>query len=217
MRESESGPFDSHPILIGIAGGTGSGKTTAARRILERIPDGEAALIQHDWYYQDHSDLPPAERAGLNYDEPEALDNDLLVAHLVRLRRGRAVDCPQYDFTSHARLSRTVRVEPCRIVVLEGILVFAVAALREMLDLRLYIDTDDDIRLMRRIRRDILDRGRDIDSIQHQYYHTVRPMHRLHVAPHREHAHLIIPEGGENREALDVIVSFLLYGLESTG
>ena len=208
-------PFHTPPVLVGIAGGTGSGKTTVAKKILEQMPPGEAALVQHDWYYRDHPELSLEQRERLNYDEPEALENDLLVAHLVQLREGRAVECPQYDFGTHSRQSETVRTEPCRIVVVEGILAFAVPTLRELFDLRLYVHTDDDIRLMRRIRRDILQRGRDINSIQSQYYDTVRPMHRMHVAPNREHAHLIIPEGGENRHAVDVIVSCLLWGLSS--
>jgi uridine kinase len=210
-------PLSKHPLIIGIAGGTGSGKTSVAHRILERMPAGEAELIQHDWYYTSHPELPPDQRAQLNYDEPGALDNELLIEHLCQLRDGRAVDCPQYDFATHLRRDETRRVEPCRVLVVEGILAFAVPELRELFDLRLYIDTDDDIRLMRRIKRDIVERGRDIMSIQHQYYGTVRPMHRLHVAPNRDHAHLIIPEGGENREAVGVIVNFLLYGLSSIG
>jgi len=204
-------------MLIGIAGGTGSGKTTVARKILERMPRGGAALIEHDWYYRNRADLSLDDRVRLNYDEPAALENDLLVAHLVTLRRGASVECPQYDFATHLRREETMPVEPCRIVVVEGILVFSVPLLRDMFDLRLFVDTDDDIRLMRRIKRDIVDRGRDIRSIQDQYYGTVRPMHRLHVAPAKEHAHLIIPEGGQNRQAVDVIVSCLLHGLSSIG
>lgn len=200
-------------MLIGIAGGTGSGKTTVAHAVLERLPRGEAALIEHDWYYRDHPELAFEQRARLNFDEPDALENELLVAHLRELKEGRAVECPQYDFATHSRKAETRRVAPCRIVVVEGILTFAVPALRALFDLRLFVDTDDDIRLMRRIKRDIVRRGRDIGSIQDQYYDTVRPMHRLHVAPSKEHAHLIIPEGGENRAALDVIVGCLLYGL----
>lgn len=202
-------------MVIGIAGGTGSGKTSVAHRVLERMPEGRSALIQHDWYYKSHPELTLEQRAELNYDEPAALDNDLLVEHLRALRDGHAVDCPQYDFGTHLRRADTHRVEPCRVIVVEGILAFAVEPLREMFDLRLYVDTDDDVRLMRRIKRDIVERGRDIMSIQHQYYHTVRPMHRLHVAPNKDHAHLIIPEGGQNREAVGVIVDFLLYGLSS--
>jgi uridine kinase len=206
-------PFLSQTVLVGIAGGTGSGKTTVAKKILEQMPEGQAALIQHDWYYRDHPGFSPAERERLNYDEPAALDNDLLVSHLEGLRHGASVDCPRYDFATHSRKAETVRVEPCRIVVVEGILVFSVPVLRELFDLRLYVETADDVRLMRRIRRDLLTRGRDINSIQAQYYDTVRPMHELHVAPNRVHAHLIIPEGGENRHAIDVVVGCLLHGL----
>jgi uridine kinase len=206
-------PFLSQPVFVGIAGGTGSGKTTVAKKILEQMPEGQAALIQHDWYYRDHPRLSLAEREKLNFDEPAALDNDLLVEHLGHLRHGQAVDCPSYDFATHSRKAQTQRLEPCRIVVVEGILAFSVPALRELFDLRLYVETADDIRLMRRIRRDILARGRDINSIQTQYYGTVRPMHELHVAPNRRHAHLIIPEGGENRHAIDVVVGCLLHGL----
>lgn len=217
MPESYPPPFRKQTLIIGIAGGTGSGKTSVAHRILERMPEGRSALIQHDWYYRSHPELSLEARDELNYDEPAALDNDLLIEHLAALRDGRQVGCPQYDFATHLRLEETRRIEPCRVIVVEGILTFALERLREMFDLRLYIDTDDDVRLMRRIKRDIVERGRDIMSIQHQYYHTVRPMHRLHVAPNRDHAHLIIPEGGENREAVGVIVDFLLYGLSSVG
>jgi uridine kinase len=208
-----SGDLRVRPVLIGIAGGTGSGKTTVAEKIVERLPPGKAVMLQHDWYYRDHPDLSLEERSRLNYDEPDALENELLVAHLHALQEGYAVECPQYDFSTHSRSSRTRRVTPHRIIVVEGILLFAVPSLREMFDLRLYVDTDDDIRLMRRIKRDLLHRGRDIRSIQKQYYESVRPMHQLHVAPSRQWAHLMIPEGGENKEAVDVIVGRLLYTL----
>lgn len=201
------------PFIIGIAGGTGSGKTTVATKIIERMPANQAALIQHDWYYRDHPDLSLAARARLNYDEPEALENDLLIEHVKCLRRMEPVECPQYDFATHSRKRETLRIEPCRIIVVEGILTFSVERMRSMFDLRLFVDTDDDIRLMRRIKRDIIKRGRDISSIQNQYYDTVRPMHRQHVAPYRDAAHLIIPEGGRNKEAIGVIVDCLLYGL----
>ena len=200
-------------MLIGIAGGTGSGKTTVAHKILERMPPGEAALIEHDWYYRDHPELSFEEKGRLNFDEPGALESPLMIEHLKELKAGRAVESPQYDFATHSRKAETRRVAPCRIIVVEGILAFAVPELCALFDLRLFIDTDDDIRLMRRIKRDITKRGRDIGSIQDQYYQTVRPMHRLHVAPSKDHAHLIVPEGGENRAALDVIVGCLLYGL----
>jgi len=197
-------------LLIGIAGGTGSGKTTLAQRITRALPGG-VVIIEHDWYYRDRSGVPAAERSGLNYDEPAALDNDLLARDLSTLRSGVAVECPQYDFSTHTRFAKTLRIEPARIVVVEGILLFAVPILRDSFDLRIFVDTDDDIRLMRRIRRDIVDRGRDIEAIEAQYYATVRPMHLLHVAPSKRFSHLIVPEGGENAEALDVIVGRLKY------
>jgi uridine kinase len=197
-------------LSVGIAGGTGSGKTTLARSIVASLP-GDVAVLEHDWYYRDRSRIPASERSNLNYDEPDALENDLLTRHLGELRAGRAVECPQYDFATHTRRAESRRVEPKRIVVVEGILIFAVAALREAFDLRIFVDTDDDIRLMRRIKRDIVDRGRDIAAIEAQYHHTVRPMHLLHVAPSKRNAHIIVPEGGENREALDVIVGRLKY------
>lgn len=208
-------PVNDASYIIGIAGGTGSGKTTAAKKIVEGLPTGDAVLIQHDWYYNDLGGLTYEERARVNFDEPAALDNELLATHLSALHEGVAIDAPQYDFKHHQRRAESLPIEPARIVVVEGILLFAVDALREQFDLLLFVDTDDDIRLMRRIKRDILQRGRDIDSIQRQYYETVRPMHRLHVSPTRSYAHLIIPEGGENRQAVDVIVGRLLHLLAS--
>ena len=172
-------------------------------------------IIEHDWYYRDRSHVPASERAGLNYDEPAALENELLARDLSALKGGVAVECPLYDFATHTRFARTERIEPARIVVVEGILLFAVPVLRDVFDLRIFVDTDDDIRLMRRIRRDIVERGRDIDAIEAQYHATVRPMHLLHVAPSKRVAHLIVPEGGENAEALDVIVGRLKYLLST--
>lgn len=199
--------------LIGIAGGTASGKTTVARRIIEALPAGQAALIQQDAYYRDRSALTPAERSLLNFDEPDALENELLLEHLRALKAGQRVACPEYDFTTHTRKATVRPIEPCPVIVVEGILLLAVPALRDAFDLRLYVDTDDDVRLIRRIKRDMLERGRDITSIEAQYMGTVRAMHRLHVEPSKQHAHLIIPEGGDNAQALDVIAGRLLYGL----
>jgi uridine kinase len=198
-------------IVVGIAGGTGSGKTTVARKIVASLPKGRAVLVQHDWYYLDRSHLAAEARSRVNFDEPAALDNAQLAGDLRALKAGVAVDCPSYDFATHTRRRDSVRVEPHRIVVVEGILLFAVAELRDVFDLRLFVDTDDDIRLLRRIRRDVEDRGRDIASVERQYCDSVRPMHQLHVEPSRRHAHLIIPEGGENAPALDVIVGRLLH------
>jgi uridine kinase len=198
-------------VLIGIAGGTGSGKTTVAQKIFEALPPRQAVLIQQDSYYRDRSHLTPAERALLNFDEPDALENDRLASDLRRLRAGQAVECPVYDFATHTRRAETRRVEPSPIVVVEGILLFAVEAVRELFDLRLFVDTPDDVRLLRRIKRDLLERQRDIAAVEAQYLSTVRAMHERHVAPTKGHAHLIIPEGGENTQALDVIVGRLLH------
>jgi len=205
------------PMLIGIAGGTGSGKTTVAQKLAQALPDGRAALIQHDWYYRDRSHLDPAARAQINFDEPDALENDLLLADLTALKANRPVDCPQYDFASHTRRDVVRPILPRSIILVEGILLFAVPAVRDLLDLRLFVDTDDDVRLLRRVRRDIEERGRDISSVEAQYLGTVRRMHQQHVAPSRAHAHLIIPEGGENAPALEVIVGRLLYLLDGGG
>jgi uridine kinase len=198
------------PLVIGIAGGTGSGKSTLAARLINELA-GDVAVLEHDWYYRDRSGLPMSEREDVNYDEPDALDNALLVRHLSELRAGRAVECPQYDFASHTRRATTRPVAPASIVAVEGILLFAIPELCSAFDLRIFVDTDDDVRLLRRITRDIVDRQRDIASIQHQYFATVRPMHMLHVAPSKRQAHLVVPEGGENAQALDVIVGRLKY------
>jgi uridine kinase len=197
--------------LIGIAGGTGSGKTTVAEKIVEAMPPGQALMVQQDAYYRDRSHLTPEERARINFDEPGALENELLAEQLRALKAGRPVDAPLYDFATHTRRRQTRRLDPCAIVVVEGILLFAVEEVRELFDLRLFVDTPDDVRLLRRIRRDLVDRGRDIDSIASQYLGSVRAMHELHVAPTKRHAHLIIPEGGENSQALEVIVGRLLH------
>lgn len=202
------------PLVIGIAGGTGSGKTTLTQRLVEELAS-DVSVIEHDWYYRDRSGVPAGERESINYDEPGALDNALLAAHLAELRAGRGVECPQYDFATHTRRQSTRPVASSRIVAVEGILLFAIPELCSAFDLRIFVDTDDDIRLLRRIRRDIVDRQRDIASIQSQYYATVRPMHLLHVAPSKRLAHLVVPEGGENAQALDVIVGRLKYLLST--
>ena len=197
------------PIVIGIAGGTGSGKTTVAAKLAEGLPGGAVALLDHDAYYRDRSDLPLEERARLNYDHPDALDNDLLVEHLAALRGGRAVDVPIYDYVRHARRAERRHVEPARVVIVEGILVFVEARVRDLLDIKLFVDTDADLRVFRRIRRDLEQRGRTFASIREQYYRTVRPMHLQFVEPSKRWADLIIPEGGENAVALDLILGKL--------
>jgi uridine kinase len=200
-------------LFIGIAGGTGSGKSTIARGIAAALPPGSVAIIDQDAYYHDHRDLGDAERRELNYDHPDATDTALLVAHLRALRAGQTIEAPIYDFKTDARLAETRRIEPARIVMVEGILVFVDAALRAELDIKIFVDTDADIRVFRRIRRDIEQRGRTFAQVREQYYRTVRPMHLQFVEPSKRWADLIIPEGGENRVALDLIVGRLRSAL----
>jgi uridine kinase len=195
--------------VIGIAGGTGSGKTTVAHKLAAAIPAGRVALIDHDSYYKDQSTLAPDEREALNYDHPSALESDLLAAHLRTLRGGVPVELPIYDFATHTRKAETRRVDPAPVIIVEGILVFVEAAVREQLDIKIFVDTDADIRLMRRIRRDLEQRGRTFASVRDQYYATVRPMHLEYVEPSKRWADLIVPEGGDNRIALDVLLGRL--------
>ena len=197
------------PLVIGIAGGTGSGKSTIARNIAAALPPDRVATIDHDAYYKDRSDLDLEARAQLNFDHPDALDTALLTEHLAALRAGQTAEIPCYDFTSHRRLPETRRVEPRPIIIVEGILVFVEAALRQQLDIKVFVDTDADIRVFRRIRRDIEQRGRTFQSVRDQYYRFVRPMHLEFVEPSKRWADLIIPEGGENRVALDLIIGRL--------
>lgn len=206
-------PRSNARLFVGIAGGTGSGKTTLARELVREL-EGGVSLIEYDWYYRDRSELSPRERERINYDEPAALEGELVLDHLAALRRGEAIDAPIYDFSTHTRSAKTRRVQPAPVIAVEGMLLFAEPALVSSFDLRIFVDTDDDIRLLRRIRRDMNERGRDLDSIANQYESTVRPMHLLHVAPSRRRAHLIVPEGGENIEALEVIVARLKLLLE---
>jgi len=195
------------PVVVGVAGGTGSGKTTVAREILRRAGTDHISLIQHDAYYKDLSALPVAQRAMQNFDHPDALDNDLLIAHLKALKAGRSVEVPVYDFTTHARTAQTLRVEPHRVILLEGILIFSDETLRELMDVRIYVDTDADIRFIRRLQRDIAERGRTMESVIHQYLATVRPMHQEFVEPSKRHANVIIPEGGFNEVAMEMIAA----------
>lgn len=192
-------------LVVGIAGATGSGKTTVARRLTEALPRGSAALLQHDSYYRDRSDLTYEQRCELNFDHPQSLETELLVEHLGALRRGEPVAVPVYDFTTHRRSEETLKVAPSPVIVVEGILVLADARLREMFDIKLFVDTDADIRVFRRIRRDIEQRGRSFDSVRQQYYSSVRPMTLEFVEPSKRFADMIIPEGGRNDVALDVL------------
>jgi uridine kinase len=203
------------PVVIGVAGGTGSGKTTVAHEILKRAGTNQISLIQHDAYYKDLSDLPPAQRDMQNFDHPDALDNQLLLAHLQELKAGRAVEIPVYDFTTHSRTAKTRRVEPHRILLLEGILIFADAALRHLMDVKIYVDTDPDIRFIRRLERDIAERGRTMASVIRQYLGTVRPMHQEFVEPSKRYADVIIPEGGFNEVAIEMVAARIRSLLEA--
>jgi uridine kinase len=195
------------PVVIGVAGGTGSGKTTVAREILRRAGTEQISLIQHDAYYRDLGDLPPAQRAMQNFDHPDALDNKLLIAHLKELKAGRPIEMPVYDFTTHTRTAEVQCVEPRRVILVEGILIFADAALRRTMDVKIYVDTDGDIRFIRRLERDLAERGRTMESVIRQYLATVRPMHQEFVEPSKRYADVIIPEGGFNEVAIDMIAS----------
>jgi uridine kinase len=201
------------PLVIGIAGGTGSGKTSIAQNIAAALPREAVAIIHHDAYYRDRPDLAPEARAQINFDHPEALETELLVAHVAALRAGRAVAVPVYDFKSHRRQAEALAVAPTPILVVEGILAFVDPGLRAQLDVKIFVDTDPDIRVFRRIRRDMEQRGRSFASIRDQYYKSVRPMHREFVEPSRRWADLIVPEGGENRVALDLIIGKLEHVL----
>jgi len=204
-------------IVIGVAGGSASGKTTVSQQILERIGPQRIAFLQHDSYYCDESYLPLSERAKRNYDHPESLDTPLLVDHLVRLRRGEAVAVPVYDFATYSRRAESRMVAPAPVVLVEGILIFAERNLRELMDIRIFVDTDPDIRFIRRLRRDIFERGRSLDSVVEQYLATVRPMHLEFVEPSKRYAHVIVPEGGRNQVAMEMIISRVHKLLDEAG
>lgn len=194
-------------LVIGIAGGTGSGKTTVAHRIVDRIGTQHVALISQDSYYKHLPHLTPEQRAGVNYDHPDSFDNELLLEHLQMLRSGQSIDVPVYSFSEHLRTAETVRVEPKSVIVLEGILVLADAPLRQEMDIKVFVDTDADVRVLRRIARDLRERGRSIESVYAQYLETVKPMHEAFIEPSKRHADLIVPEGGENEIAISLLAS----------
>ena len=195
------------PLVIGIAGGSGSGKTTVAQEILQRVGPDRIAYIQHDSYYKDLTGLPPAQRAEVNFDHPNSLETELLISHIEGLKAGRPIEVPIYDFSTHSRTDKSFKVNPRGVIVVEGILIFADAALRSMFDVKIFVDTDPDIRLIRRLQRDITERGRTVESVIKQYQATVRPMHLEFVEPSKRYADVIIPEGGFNTAALDMVVA----------
>jgi uridine kinase len=196
-----------HPLLIGVAGGSGSGKTTVSETILDRVGRDRIAYLQHDAYYRDRSGMPFEERAKINYDHPDSLETDLLVAHLKELRACHPVEMPVYDFARHTRKTETRRLEARPVILVDGILIFVDRDLREMFDIKIFVDTDADLRFIRRLERDIADRGRTRESVVNQYLETVRPMHLEFVEPSRRYADLIIPEGGFNQIPIDMVVA----------
>ncbi|HYB94045.1 MAG TPA: uridine kinase [Vicinamibacterales bacterium] len=196
-------------FVIGVAGGSGSGKTTVVRRIVDSLGPEHVTLLDHDRYYRDRNDLRLEERASLNYDHPDALETDLLVQHVRALKAGQAVDVPQYDFTRHARLSARETFHPRRALIVEGILVLTDAALRDLMDIKVFVDTDSDTRFIRRLRRDVAERGRTMESVIDQYQQTVKPMHLEFVEPSKRYADVIIPLGGHNTVAVDLLLTML--------
>ena len=195
------------PILIGITGGTGSGKSTIANEIYRNFDSTCIAMIEQDSYYKDQSKLSFEDRVKTNYDHPDAFDTELLVEHLKMLLEGKTIEKPSYDFEVHNRKKETVKVEPREIIIVEGILVLQDKEIRDLLDIKIYVDTDADVRIIRRIQRDINERGRSLDSVINQYINVVRPMHMQFIEPTKRHADIIIPEGGQNRVAIDILVS----------
>ena len=203
------------PIVIGIAGGTGSGKTTVANVILQRVGANRIAYLPHDAYYRDLTNLPPVQRAEINFDHPNSLETEMMVEHITRLKNWQPVELPIYDFTRHARTDKTIHIEPQMVVIVEGILIFAEKALREMFDIKIFVDTDADIRFIRRLQRDIAERGRTTESVINQYLKTVRPMHLEFVEPSKRYADVIIPEGGLNTVAMDLVIARIEAMLQS--
>ena len=205
--------MDNNILVIGIAGGTGSGKTTLMKNLIAEFADN-VTVLSHDNYYKRHDDPTYEERCQLNYDEPAALETDLMARHLDLLRQGQAIDCPVYDFTVHNRSDETVRIVPKKVIIVEGILIFENEALRDLMDIRIFVDTDADVRLCRRIKRDVNKRGRSLESVLMQYQQTVKPMHEKYVEPSKKFAHMVVPEGGKNWVALDMIRGRILRHLK---
>lgn len=207
--------MDNNILVIGIAGGTASGKTTLMKNLISFF-NTEVTVLSHDNYYKRHDDMTYEERCKLNYDEPAAFDTSLMAYHLDQLRHGRAIDCPVYDFTVHNRSDATIHIEPRTVIIVEGILIFENEALRNLMDIRIFVDSDADIRLCRRIKRDVNKRGRSLESVLMQYQTTVKPMHEMYVEPSKRFAHIVVPEGGKNQVALDMITGRIQRHLKET-
>ena len=200
--------------VIGVAGGTGSGKSTLVKRLQEAFAGDDVVTLCHDYYYKAHPELTYEERCKINYDEPAALETDLMARHLNQLRHGKPIDCPVYDFTQHNRSDETTRIEPKNVIIVEGILIFENEPLRNLMDIRIFVDTDADVRLCRRIKRDVNKRGRTLESVLTQYQETVKPMHEKYVEPSKRFADIVVPEGGKNLVALDMIMLRIQRHLE---
>jgi uridine kinase len=196
-------------FVIGVAGGSGSGKTTVIRQIVDSLPDDQVSLLEHDRYYRDRGDLRLEERAALNYDHPDSLETELLVRHVKELRAGATVEVPVYDFARYARVSETVAVPPRRAIIVEGILIFTDPELRRLMDVKVFVDADDDTRFIRRLQRDISERGRTVSTVIDQYLGTVKPMHLEFVVPSKRYADIIIPLGGHNTVAIDMLLTLI--------
>ncbi|MBI1803021.1 MAG: uridine kinase [Ignavibacteriae bacterium] len=196
-----------HPVIIGIAGGTGSGKTTVTKKILQRLDKEAVVVLRHDYYYRDLAAFHGMQPEHINFDHPDALETSLLIQHLHDLKQGKSIEQPLYDYTSYRRLPETKRIESKHVVIVEGILIFVEKQLRELMDIKIFVDTDADERLLRRLRRDLLERGRSIESVMEQYTVTVKPMHLEFVEPSKRWADVIIPTGGENLVAIDMVVT----------
>jgi uridine kinase len=195
------------PIIIGVAGGTGSGKTTVANVILEKVGKDRIAYLPHDAYYRDLRNLPPEQKAAINFDHPHSLESELMKEHILKLKRNEPIDLPIYDFSTHSRTNRTIRIEPHPVIIVEGILIFAEPDLRDLFDVKIFVDTSEDIRFIRRLQRDIAERGRTMENVIQQYLSTVRPMHLEFVEPSKRYAHVIIPEGGLNVVAMEMVIA----------
>jgi len=194
-------------LVIGVAGGTGSGKTTVANVILERVGKEHISYLPHDAYYRELSDLPPDQKAAVNFDHPDSLETELMIKHIHQLKNGQSVELPIYDFSTHSRTGETIRVDPQRVIIVEGILIFAEPELRKLFDVKLFVDTNSDVRFIRRLQRDITERGRTTEMVIHQYLTTVRPMHLEFAEPSKRYANVIIPEGGLNAVAMDMVIA----------
>lgn len=203
------------PVIIGIAGGTGSGKSTIANKLIETFKENETSILRHDNYYRGQAHLPPSERENVNYDHPDAFESDLLCRHLEDLKEGRTIEMPVYDFTTHTRSDQVVEVHPAPVIIIEGILIFSEPDLCDQMDIKVFVDTDADVRILRRMTRDVSERGRSLESVINQYLGTVKPMHEQFVEPSKRKADIIIPEGGENKVALEMLVHKISHELST--